>query len=294
MKFSTIVLFLTFAMIISFPADIPAQDLDQIIKNGTLRHLSIPYANFNSGAGDGLDIEIIKLFADHIGVKYEYVETDWPSVIKDLTGKVVKPSGEEIEITGESEVKGDIVANGFTVLPWREKALSFSSPTFPTQVWLIANAESELAPIKPTGNLADDIKATRKLVKGTTVLGKSGTCLDLSLYNLEADGATGKNFEGTLNELAPALLEGESDLLILDVPDALVAINKWPGKIKILGPMSEMQMMGSGIRLENPKLLESYNGFLATIKSNGKYLELVRKYYPDVFNYYPEFFNDCK
>lgn len=270
------------------------QDLKEIKETGVLRHLSIPYANFNSGAGDGLDVELVQKFAEHLGVKYEYVGQSWTTVIPDLTGKKVKPVGNEIEILGESPIKGDLIANGFTLLPWREKIVDYSAPTFPTQVWLISRAESPLNPITPTGSIDADIAATRKLIKGTTVMGKAGTCLDLSLYDFASEGATGINFEGTLNELAPALLASESDLLILDVPDALVALNKWPGKLKVLGPMSTEQTMGAGFRKTSPELRAAFDAFLAESKQNGTFLSLVRKYYPDVFVYYPDFFKNCR
>jgi len=46
-----------------------AQDLKDIKQRGILRHLGIPYANFVTGSGDGMDVEIIKLFARHLGVQ---------------------------------------------------------------------------------------------------------------------------------------------------------------------------------------------------------------------------------
>lgn len=54
-----------------------AGELSEIRQRGVLRHLGIPYANFITGSGDGLDEDIIKLFATHLGVKYEYVPTTW-------------------------------------------------------------------------------------------------------------------------------------------------------------------------------------------------------------------------
>ena len=272
----------------------PAQDLSAVRESGVLRHVSIPYAHFNTGAGDGLDVELMQLFAKQLGVKYEYVPSAWSTIIADLTGKIVKPSGSSISIEGDAEIKGDVAANGFTILPWREKAVAFSRPTFPTQVWLIAPAEMNLMPIIPSGDLLQDIAATRKLIKGTHVMGKAGTCLDLSLYNLEDEGATGVNFEGELNDLAPALLAGDADFLLLDVPDALVALRKWPGKIKVIGPMSDRQTMAAAFRPTSPELLAAFNTFFEQCRQNGTYLRLVKKYYPDVFTYYPEFFSSCR
>ncbi len=110
---------------------VAAADLKEIKKAGVIRHLGVPYANFVTGHGDGLDVEIIRLYAEELGVAYEYVQSSWQTVISDLSGKRAIPKGQDVEIIGESEVKGDIIGNGLTVLPWREKLISFSSPYFP-------------------------------------------------------------------------------------------------------------------------------------------------------------------
>jgi hypothetical protein len=41
----------------------------------------------------------------------------------------------------------------------------------------------------------------------------------------------------------PALIAGESESTLLDVPDAPIALQKWTGQVKIIGPISEVQMM---------------------------------------------------
>ncbi|HKN18436.1 MAG TPA: transporter substrate-binding domain-containing protein, partial [Dissulfurispiraceae bacterium] len=241
-------------------------DLDGVKKAGVLRHLGVPYANFVTGVGDGMDVELMRLFAKHIGVKYEYVKTDWDNIFADLTGKKVVPKGSDIEITGESPVRGDIAANGITILPWRQKIVDFSTPTFPNQVWLISRSDSPLKPIKPTGDIDKDIAAVKKLLKDRTLLGKAKTCLDPSLYNIDITGAKVRLFNGTLNELAPAVINGESELTLLDIPDALVALQKWPGKIKVIGPISEKQFMGAAFSKDSPKLRAAFNKFMDEIK----------------------------
>lgn len=266
-----------------------AADLDEVLKAGKLRHLGIPYANFVTGGGDGMDVELVALFADHLGVKYEFVKTDWGSAIGDLTGKKVKPNGNDIEVLGEVDIKGDVIASGMTILPWRQKAVSFSSPTFPTQVWVIARADSPLKPIKPTGSVEKDILAVKSLFRHRTVLCKKNTCLDPDLYNMESSEAVVKLFGGALNELAPALINGESELLLLDMPDAIIALQKWPGRIKILGPMTDLQNMAVAFRKDAPRLREKFNEFLVRCKKDGTYDRLVKKYYPSVAAYYSGF-----
>jgi ABC-type amino acid transport substrate-binding protein len=265
-------------------------DLQDIQKQGVLRHLGIPYANFVTGNGDGLEVELVKLFAQHIGVRYEFVEASWGSVIADLTGKVVKPKGDDIEITGEAPVKGDIVATGFSIIPWREKIVSFSTPTFPTQIWLVTRADSPIQPIQPAGNIEKDIAAVKALLKGYRVLGKANTCVDPSLYRLEETGSQVELFDGSLNELVPAVLAGKADYTLLELPDTFVALKKWPGRIKIIGPVSPAKAMGYAFAKSSPQLRDAFNRFFDQCMQDGTYRQLVQKYYPAIFQYYPEFF----
>lgn len=269
-----------------------AWDLPEIRANGVLRHLGIPYANFVTGSGDGLDVEMMQLFARHLGVRYEYVETTWADVLGDLLGRRVRFDGKRVEWLDETPVRGDAIANGLTVLPQRQQVLDYSTPTFPSGVWLIARADSSLEPIKPSSDPQADIKATRLLLAECSVLVLSNTCLDPKLHNLEETGATVRELPTirNLNEMVPALLKGEADTTILDVPDALVALAKWPGQIKVIGPITGTQDMGVGFRKDSPQLREAFDQFFAKINREGIYPRLVRKYYPSVLDYYPDYF----
>jgi ABC-type amino acid transport substrate-binding protein len=268
----------------------PGRDLADIQKDGVLRHLGIPYANFVSGAGDGMDVEIMQLFCKKLGVRYEYVKTDWGTVVEDLVGKKVKAVGDEVEFGAAVPIRGDLIANGFTILPWRHHVVDYSTPTFPSQIWLIARADSAMKPIKPTASIDDDVATVRKMIRGKRVLALPKTCLDPAIYKLGDTGADIGLFGGKLNELAPALVNNEAELTILDVPDALIALEKWPGKIKIIGPISRKQEMGVGFPKGSPRLREAFNEFLQGLKADGTYDRIVKKYYPTIRAFFPEFF----
>jgi ABC-type amino acid transport substrate-binding protein len=265
-------------------------DLAAIKQRGVLRHLGVPYAHFVSGAGDGLDVELMQLFARHLGVRYVYVKTDWSTVITDLTGLKYALKNNAVKITGKAAVKGDIIANGLTQLDWREQLVDFSTPTFPTQVWLVARADSPMQPIHPSDDIGQDIVQVKELLRQRAVLGVADTCTDPHLYDLAAVGARSRLFQGTLNELAPAVINGVAEATILDVPDALVALEKWPGKIKVIGPISPKQQMGCGFSKDTPMLRAAFNDFFEKCKADGTYRRLVKKYYPTAFLYFPEFF----
>jgi ABC-type amino acid transport substrate-binding protein len=266
------------------------RDLSDILKAGVIRHLGVPYANFVTGSGDGMDVELIQRFAAHLGVRYTYVATSWKSVIGDLTGTSVKAMGDDIRIIGEHPIRGDLIANGFTILAWRQKIIDYGTPTFPTQIWVVARADTPLSPIVPGARIAQDIATVKSMLDGYRILGVANTCLEPSLYHVSETGAKVSLFTGSLNELAPAIINGEAETTLLDVPDALIALEKWPGQIKVLGPLSPMQSMAAGFAKSAPTLRHAYNAFIDQCKADGTLVALVKKYYPAVFRYYPDFF----
>jgi ABC-type amino acid transport substrate-binding protein len=269
-----------------------AGDLQDVKKSGVLKHIGIPYANFVTGDGDGMDVELIQKFAKSLGVRYQYVKTNWDTVVEDLIGKKVKAKGETVEILSETPVKGDLVANGFTILPWRKSVVDFSRPTFPSQIWLVARADSKIKPIKPSNYIDRDIVQVKALIKGRKVLALKKTCLDPDLYNLYATGADVVCFTGSLNELAPAIINGVAEMTLLDVPDALIALEKWPGRIKIIGPISPRQEMAVAFPKNSLQLREAFDQFLRQCRKDGSYDRIVKKYYPTAFAFFPEFFRN--
>jgi len=270
-----------------------ADDLQDIRERGVLRHLGVPYANFVTGSGDGMDVEIVQLFARHLGVRYEFVPSTWGDVIGDLTGKEIrfKPTPREV---GTRPVRGDIIANGLTILPPRKKLIDYSDPTFPSAVWLLARPEAGVRPIKPSGNREQDIKTTKAMLKLGTTFVMDNSCLDPTLYDLEGKGYKLKRFTGStnLNDIVPALLKHESDMTLLDVPDVMVAMERWSGQIMVIGPISEEQRMAAAFRKDSPELRKAFNAFLAQIKQDGTYMKLVKKYFRAAPRYLPEFFKD--
>ena len=275
-----------------FVASSWAADLAEIKKRGEIRHIGIRYANFVTGAGDGLDVELMQGFAKRIGVSYKLVYSDFYSVIRDLLGKDVLRKNGEVTLTGDYPIKGDVISTGFTVLPWREAVLLYSDPTLPSQVLLVAPAESNLQPIEGSADLAADIAKTRKAIGSRSVLVMERTCLDPANYGLVNVGIDLKayNKSANLNEMVPAMLNEEAELTLLDAPDAILDLRKWAGRIKVLGPISGRQMLATAFPKDAPALRDEFNAYLSDIKASGVYDRLVDKYYPGIRRFFPEFF----
>ncbi|WP_300437392.1 transporter substrate-binding domain-containing protein [Zoogloea sp.] len=95
-----------------------------------------------------------------------------------------------------------------------------------------------------------------------------------------------------INDIVPAMLKHESDMTLLDVPDVLLALEIWPGQIRVIGPISGEQRMAAGFRKDSPELRAAFNSFLTQIKQDGTYMKLVKKYFRAAPRYLPEFFKD--
>jgi ABC-type amino acid transport substrate-binding protein len=269
-----------------------AADINEIKAKGELRHIGIKYANFVTGDGHGFDVELMQGFASHLGVKYTLVYSDFYSVVRDLLGKDVVRNGPEISLTGDYPVRGDVISTGFTRLPWREAVLLFSDPTFPSQVLLVAPAGSEVRPIQPTGSLQEDIRQTKRLIGTHSLLVMERTCIDPTNYGLKGVGIDLKSYTKStnLNEIVPALLNGEAQLSLLDVPDAILDLKKWAGQIKVIGPISEEQILATAFPLDAPGLRDEFNNYLRSLKASGAYQDLVDRHYPGIKRYFSDFF----
>jgi len=269
-----------------------AADLPEIKARGELRHLGIRYANFVTGTGDGLDVELVRGFAGHLGVKYTLVYSDFYSVIRDLLGKNVVRRSDKVSLEGDFPVKGDMIATGFTVLPWRQQVLLYSDPTFPSQVLLIARADSPTRPIKGSDDLRQDIRETKALIGKQSLLVMERTCLDPANYGLKGRGIELRAYakSANINEMVPALLNLDADLSLLDVPDVIIDMQKWAGRFKVIGPISGEQTLAAAFPKDAPRLRDAFNAYLRRIKADGTYARLVHKYYPSIERYFPDFF----
>lgn len=270
--------------------------LQQIKQRGVLRHLGITYAHFvikTKTGFTGLDVELMQLFAKHLGVEYKFVTTTWNEIFTNLTGRKMKQGTNEFYPESTEEIKGDLIANGLTILPWRQKIVDYTLPTFPTGVWLISKAKSELSPIKPSGNITEDIHKVNNLLKGHSVLTVEHTCLDPRMFKFTDSDIDIIKFKASnsLDQLVPSILEGAAEATVLDIPDALIALQKYPGEIISLGPVTKTQLMAVAIPKESPELRAEFNVFFQKLWQDGTYKELVEKYYPSVFLYFGDFFS---
>lgn len=68
----------------------------------------VPYANFITGSGDGLDVELMKNFASYLEIKYQFVESDWGRIFGDLTDQHARRGKDGAEWLEQSPIIGDV------------------------------------------------------------------------------------------------------------------------------------------------------------------------------------------
>ncbi|XAW87604.1 transporter substrate-binding domain-containing protein [Vibrio sp. CDRSL-10 TSBA] len=288
------------SLLLLLTAPVSAHDLEEIKQSGVLRHIGVPYANFVSYIDQGtlqsltgLDVEIMKGFAASLGVRYEFVPAQWSTAFAKLTGREVEYKNKQLIWGKEKVIEGDVIANGVTMLDWRTQIIDFSDSYFPSGVWLISRTDSDLKPIAPSGSVDQDIAMVKHLIKNRNVLAMEHTCLDPNLYNLYDTGANIilPDGERQLNEMVPAILKHDAENTLLDIPDTLVALEKWPGEIKVIGPVSDKQEMAVAFRKDSPQLRQAFNQYLAKIRQDGTYAALIEKYYPSIYYFYHDYFS---
>lgn len=262
--------------------------LAEIRARGELHHLGVPYARFANNNADGLDCMLMRRFAEHLGVRYKFVPTTWDDAIPDLIG--IRPSFPERD-KPVTPIRGDLLANGLSMIPERQRHVIFSKPTFTAQVWLLAKPEANIAPIKPSGHVKKDIEKTLERLKGKTVYGIQDLCIDVHLFpNLIRAAGNAKN--ATLEEIPQpvSFLKSEYSIFLMESPSALMALGIWPYSFKIVGPVAKQQNMGVAFSPESIELKDEFNRFFVALWKSGEYQKLVNCYYPSSFHHFKNFF----
>ena len=108
----------------------------------------------------------MRLFAQDIGVQYWYVESDFATIIPDLTGR--KPVKRKDGKTGfeKAPIKGDIIASGlYSIALARGAGEPFPVRPFQPRSRLMTTPDSKLAPITPSGSIDTDIRNVKALLR---------------------------------------------------------------------------------------------------------------------------------
>lgn len=214
-------------------------------------HLAYEPFQYPDDAGKviGFDVDVMDLVAKKLGVTQTIVDTPFEGI---KSGEVTK--------TG----KCDISAAAMSITDERKKAILFSDPYFNATQALL------LPPTSTVKSLAD--------LKGKKIGAQSATTgLDYANANKAANGYEVIEFQD-LPSQQQALLTGQVDAAINDLPVWGPVVKKNPGKA-VVGPQFDTgDVYGFGMKLDNAELKKVVDGVLKDAKASGDYNTIYKKW----------------
>lgn len=199
------------------------------------------------GEYDGFDIDLIHAVAEELGAEtVEFVDTEFKGLIPGLQAKHF-----------------DVIASAMYITEERRETIEFSRPYFPGGLSIMVQKDN------------DEIQSIDDL-KGKKVAVQIGT---KSLVFLQENYPEIETIELEKNvEMFMELETGRADAVVTGRPAALVYA-KESGNVKVLDQELTVELYGYGIRKEDDDLREAINEALQTLEENGKYQEIVDKWF---------------
>ncbi|MDQ6600673.1 amino acid ABC transporter substrate-binding protein [Bacillus salipaludis] len=225
--------------------------LEKIKADGTIKiGTEGTYAPFSyhdaSGKLTGFDIEIAEEVAKRLGVKPEFIETQWDGMFAGLDSK-----------------RFDIIANNVGITPDRQKKYDFSVPYILSKPFLIVHKDNN------TIKSFEDLKGK-----------KSAQTLTSNYKDIAASyGAEIVGVEG-FNQSIDLLLSKRADAVVNDGLSYLDFKKQKPdAPIKFVAELDDPAKMGIMMRKGNKELVDAINKALTDMKKDGTYLSISKKYF---------------
>jgi cystine transport system substrate-binding protein len=226
--------------------------LDTVKQRGTLVvGLEGTYPPFDSKnpAGElvGYDVDVANAVAARLGVKTQFVTTEWSSIIAGLQAG-----------------KFDVIFNQVSITAQRKQAMDFSVPyTYSTAQLIQRKGDTR------TFKTLDDLKGH-----------KVGVSLG-SNYNDIAKGivgATVMTYPGAAEELQD-LTAGRVDAVLNDRLVLAYLLKTSPLPLKLSAAVGEPAQMGVPFKKGNPKFAQAIDGALAALQKDGTLTKISAKWF---------------
>ncbi|MCQ8212666.1 amino acid ABC transporter substrate-binding protein [Cetobacterium somerae] len=195
----------------------------------------------------GFDIDLANEVAERMGVKATFKPCEWDGIIFDLRSKKI-----------------DLIWNGLTITPQREKQILFSTPYFDDDQIVIVKDPS--------------IKSFEDL-KGKNIGVQLGSASYFAFENSSLAKKTDKVNKYSTNVEALLDLEaGRTDAVVIDAVIGKYYTSKKGGFI-ILNEVLDKQQMGVGIRKQDLALKNEIDKTLANMKADGSFNKIYQKWF---------------
>ena len=195
----------------------------------------------------GYDVEIAEAIAEKLGVKAEFVETNWDSCIAGLDAN-----------------RYDVVMNQVGITPERQEKYDFSTPYTVTRAALIVASDND------TITTFEDLKgknAAQSLTSNYATLS-------------ESYGATVTSTDGLFSKAIELIETGRADATINDELSFYDYVKQKPdAKVKIATTLDDASKNAVLIRKGNQSFVDAVNKALKELEDEGKLKEISEKYF---------------
>lgn len=225
--------------------------LDRIVQTGELRiGTEGTYAPFTfhdtSGALVGFDVEIGRAIADRLGVEAEFLEGPWDGLI-----------------AGVDADRYDIVINQVGITEERRAKYDFSEPYITSKAVLIVRSDNDAI------EAFEDLEGRTSAQSLTSNFGKLA----------EEHGATLVGTDGFDQSIA-LVIQGRADATINDSLSFFDFKKKQPdAEVKVVATDTDADFSGVLMAKGQPELMAAINEALASIKSDGTYDVISKRYF---------------
>ena len=232
-----------------------AGTLDDISKSGELRAcFDAGYMPFEMKAKNGnfigFDIDLGKLMAKQMGVKYVPVNTAWDGIIPAL-------------LTG----KCDIIMAGMTVNAKRNMRVNFADPYIVVGQSILLNPKHK-----------DKVLSYKDLNSPEyTIAAKLGTSCEQAIKRMLSK-ASYNAFE-TQTDAALEVVNGKADAMIYDMPYISIYAAQSEGKTTAILEPFTYEPLGWAVKQGDPDILNFLNNFLRQTKGDGDYQRIYDKWF---------------
>ena len=229
--------------------------LDGIAESGELRAcFDAGYMPFEMKAKNnryiGFDVDLGKVMAKQMGVKYIPVNTAWDGIIPAL-------------ITG----KCDVIMAGMTVNAQRNMKVNFADPYIVVGQSIILNPK-----------LKGVIKSYKDLNNPKyTVASKLGTTGEVVVKRM-LKKAKYNAFE-TETDAALEVINGKADAMIYDMPFVSIYAAQNSDKVEAILEPFTYEPLGWAVKQGDPDMINFLNNFLRQIKGDGTYDRIYNKWF---------------
>jgi polar amino acid transport system substrate-binding protein len=232
-----------------------AGTLDDISEDGELRAcFDAGYMPFEMKAknGDyiGFDLDLGKLMAKQMGVKYVPVNTAWDGIIPAL-------------LTG----KCHIIMAGMTINAQRNMRVNFADPyiTVGQAILLNPKHKGKILSYKDL-NSADYVIASKLGTSGEQVVKKMLSKAKYNAFETETDAAL-------------EVTNGKADAMIYDMPFISIYAAQTKGKTEAILEPFTYEPLGWAVKQGDPDMLNFLNNFLRQTKGDGTYDRIYDKWF---------------